>query len=97
LDSSQNNITVIKSRRMRWAGRVARMREMRNAYRILIGKPEAKRPLGRPRRRWEDNIRMDLKEIGYQNVEWIHLTQDRDHWRAVVNRACAILDHLTEY
>jgi hypothetical protein len=64
---------MIKSRKMLWAGHVARMREKRNAYRILVGKPEGKRPLGRPGRRWEDNIRMDLREIGWGGMDWIHL------------------------
>jgi hypothetical protein len=59
--------------------------EKRNAYRILLGKPEGKRPLGRPRRRWEDNIRMDFKEIGWSGMDWIDLAQDRDQWRAFVN------------
>jgi hypothetical protein len=76
---------MIKSRRMRWARHVARMGETRNAYRILVGKPEGKRPLGRPRRRWVDNIKMDLIEIAWDGVDWIELAQDRDHWRAVVN------------
>jgi hypothetical protein len=76
---------MIKSRRMRWAGHVARMRETRNAYRILVGKPEGKRPLGRPRRRWMDNIKMDLKKIGWDGRDWIELAQDRDQWRALVN------------
>jgi hypothetical protein len=76
---------MIKSRRMRWAGHVARMGEKRNAYRILVGKPEGKRPLGRPRRRWEDNIKMDLREIGWDGMNWIDLAQDRDQWRALVN------------
>jgi hypothetical protein len=75
----------IKSRRMRWAGHVARMGEGRNVYRVLVGKPEGKRPLGRPRRRWEDGIKMDLREIGWGGVEWIHLAQGRGGWRAVVN------------
>jgi hypothetical protein len=61
------------------------MGEGRNVYRVLVGKPEGRRPLGRPRRRWEDGIRMDLVEIGWGGVEWIHLAQDRDRWRAVVN------------
>jgi hypothetical protein len=61
------------------------MGEIRNEYKILVGKPEGKRPLGRPRRRWEDNIRMDLGEIGWEGVDWIHLAQDRDQWRALVN------------
>jgi hypothetical protein len=76
---------MIKSRRVRWAGRVARVGEKRNAYRILVGKPEGKRPLGRPRRRWEDNIRMDLRDIGWGGMDWIDLAQDRDQWRALVN------------
>jgi hypothetical protein len=75
----------IKSRRMRWAGHVARMGEERNVYRILMGKPEGKRRLGRPRRRWEDGIRMDLREIGLGSVDWIQFAQDRDRWRALVN------------
>jgi hypothetical protein len=76
---------VIKSRRMRWAGNVARMGEMRNAYRSFVGNLEGKRPLVRPRRRLWDNIRMDLKEVGWEGVDWIHLAQDTDQWRAVVN------------
>jgi hypothetical protein len=76
---------MIKPRRMRWAGHVARIWEMRNAYRILVGKPEGKRPLGRPRRRWLDNIKKDLREIGWDGVDWIELAQDRDQWRALVN------------
>jgi hypothetical protein len=75
---------MIKSRRMRWAGHVARMGETRNAYRILVGKPEGKRPLGRPRRRWVENIKMDLREIGWDGVDWIELAQDRDQLRALV-------------
>jgi hypothetical protein len=75
----------IKSRRMRWAGHVARMGEGRNVYRVLVGKPEGKRPLERPRRRWEDEIKMDHREIGWGGVEWIQVAQDRDRWRAVVN------------
>jgi hypothetical protein len=73
---------MIKSRRMRWAGHVARMVKKKNAYRILVGKPEGRRPLGRPRRRWVDNIKIDLRETG---VDWVHLAQDRDQWRALVN------------
>jgi len=64
---------------------VARMGEERNVYKVLMGKPEGKRPLERPRRRWEDGIRMDLREIGWGSVEWIQLAQDRDRWRALVN------------
>jgi hypothetical protein len=78
-------IRIIMSRRMRWAGHVARMGEKRNAYRILVGKPVGKRPLGRPRRRWVDNIRMDLREIGWGGTDWIDVAQDRDQWRALVN------------
>jgi hypothetical protein len=78
LYGSPSIITIIKSRRMRWAGHVARMGEKRNAYRILVGKPEGKRPLGRPRLRWEDNIIMDLREIGWGSMDWIDLAQDRD-------------------
>jgi hypothetical protein len=78
LYSSPSIIRIIKSRRMRWAGHVARMGEKRNAYRLLVGKPEGKRPLGRPRRRWVDNIKMDLLEIGWGGVDWIGLAQDRD-------------------
>jgi hypothetical protein len=68
---------------MRWAGHVARMGKERNVYRVLVEKPEGKRRLGRPRRRWEDGIRMDLREIGLGGVDWIRLSQDRDRWRAV--------------
>jgi transcription termination factor 2 len=85
LYSSPDIIGMIKSRRMRWAGHVARMGETRNAYRILVGKPEGKRPLGRPRCRWVDNIKMDLREIGWDGVDWSQLAQDRDKWRALVN------------
>jgi hypothetical protein len=85
LYSFPNIIRQIKSRRMRWAGHVARMGEERNVYRVLMGKSERNRPLGRPRRRWEDGIRMDLREIGCGSVDWIQLAQDRDRWRAVVN------------
>jgi hypothetical protein len=82
---SSPNIRQIKSRRMRWAGHVARMGEERKVYKVLVGKPEGKRPLGRPRRRWEDGIRMDLREIGWDDVEWVQLAHDRGQWRAVVN------------
>jgi hypothetical protein len=70
---------------MRWAGHVARIGEEIKMYKVLVGKPEGKRPLGRPRRRWEDEIRMDLREIGLGGVDWIQLTQDRDRWQALVN------------
>ncbi|KAJ4451316.1 hypothetical protein ANN_02777 [Periplaneta americana] len=73
--------------RLRWAGHVARMGESRNGYRVLVGRPEGKRPLGRPRRRWEDNINMDLREVGYDDRDWINLAQDRDRWRAYVRAA----------
>ena len=76
---------VIKSRIMRWAGHVALMGEERGVYRVLMGKPEGKRPLGKPRRRWEDNIRMDLQEVGCVYVDWIGLAQDRDRWRTLVS------------
>jgi hypothetical protein len=85
LYSSPSIIRIIKSRRMRWAGHIARMGEKRNAYRLLVGKPEGKRPLGRPRRRWVYNIKIDLLEIGWGSVDWIGLAQDRDKWRAHVN------------
>jgi hypothetical protein len=71
-------ITIIKLRKMRWAGHVARMGEKRNAYMILVGKPEGKKPLGRPRRRWANNIKMDLREIGRGGVDWIDMAQNRD-------------------
>ena len=76
---------VVKSRIMRWAGHVARMGEGRDVYRILVGKPEGKRPLGRPRRRWEDNVKMDLQEVGCGGMAWIELAQDRDRWWALVD------------
>jgi hypothetical protein len=76
---------MIKSRRMRWAGYVARIREKRNACRVLVGKPEGKRQLGRSRRRWVDNIKMDLREIGWGGMDWIDLVQDRDQWWALVD------------
>jgi hypothetical protein len=85
LYSSPSIVKVIKATRMRWAGHVARMGEVRGAYNILVGRPEGRRPLGRPRRRWEENIKMDLKEIGFGDVDWINLAQDRDRWRALVN------------
>jgi hypothetical protein len=76
---------MIKSRRMRWAGHIARMEDTRNAYRILVGKPEGKRPLGKPRRKWVGDIKMDLREIGWDGRNWIELSQDRDQWTALVN------------
>jgi hypothetical protein len=74
---------VIKSRIMSWAANVALMGERRGVYRVLVGKPEGKRPIGRPRRRWEDNIKMDLQDVGCGSMDWIELTQDRDN--AVMN------------
>ena len=85
LDSSPNIVRVIKSRKMRRAGHVARMGEGRVVYRVLVGKPEGRRPMGRPRRRWEDNIRMDLREVGCGCVDCMELAQDRDRWRALVS------------
>ena len=82
---SPNIVRVIKSRRMRWAGHVERMREERGLYRVLVGKPEGKRLLGRPRRSWVDNIRMDLQEVRCGYMDWIGLAQDRDSWRTVVS------------
>jgi hypothetical protein len=85
LYSSPSIIRIMKSRGMRWAGHVARMGEKRDVYRLLVGMPEGKRPLGRPRRRWIDNIKMDLLETGVSVVDWIGLAQDRYRWRALVN------------
>jgi hypothetical protein len=85
LYSSPNIVRVIKSRRMRWAGHVARMGEGRGIYRVLVGRSEGKRPLGRPSRRWEDSIKTDLREIGFNGTNWILLVQDRVQWRAYVN------------
>jgi hypothetical protein len=91
LHSSPSIIRIIKSRRIRWTGHVARMGENRNVYRLLVGKPEGKRPLGRQRRRWVDNIRMDLGEVGWGDVDWIGLAQDRNRWRALVNSVMNLL------
>ena len=87
-----NIVRVVKSRRMRWAGHVARMGEDRGVHRVLVGKPEGKRPLGRPRHRWEDNIKMDLQEVGGSRGDWMELAQDRDGWRALVGtvRNCRV-------
>jgi hypothetical protein len=85
LYSSPNIIRVIKSRRMRWAGYVVCVEEKRGAYRILVGRPEGRRPPGRPRHRWENNIEMDLQKVGWVGMNWIELAQDRDRWRALVN------------
>ena len=83
--SSPNIVRVIKLRRLRWAGHVARMGEDRRVYRFLVGKPEGKNPMGRPRRRWLDNIRTDLEEVGCGYMDWIGLAQDRDRWRTLVS------------
>jgi hypothetical protein len=85
LYSLPSTIGIIKSKRMRWAGHVARIGEKRNVYRLLVGKPEGKRPIGWPRRRWIDNIKMDLLEIGLSVVDWIGPAQDRYRWRALGN------------
>jgi hypothetical protein len=79
-----NIVRVVKSRRMRWAGHVAHMGKDRGVHRVLVGKSEGKRPLGRPRRRWEDNIKMDLQKVGRGRGDWMELAQDRDRWRALV-------------
>ena len=76
---------MIKSKRMRWAGHVAHISERRGTYRFLVGKPEGKRPLGRPSYRWDDNIKMDLQEVGCGGMNWIDLAQDRDRWQALIN------------
>jgi hypothetical protein len=83
--SSPNIVRVIKSRKMRWVGHVSRMGERRGVYGVLVGRPEGKRPLGRPRRRWEDNIKLDLSEIRIDVVNWIQLALDRVQWRPFVN------------
>jgi hypothetical protein len=85
LYSSPSIIRIMKSRRMRWAGHVVRIGEQRHAYRLLVGKPVGKRPLGRPRHRWVDNIRMDLGKLWWGDVDWIGLAHDRNRWRALVN------------
>ena len=82
---SPNIVRVIKSRTIRWAGHVARMGKDSGVYRVLVGKPEGKRPLGRPKRRWVDNIRMNLQEVGCGHVDWIGVAQDRDRWRTLVS------------
>jgi hypothetical protein len=76
---------MIMSRRMKWAGHLARIEVSRNAYRVLVRKQEGKRPLGRPTCRWEDNIKMNLRKIGWGGMDWIDVPQDRDQWRALVN------------
>ena len=85
LYSLPNIARMVKSRRMRWAEHVTLMGEGRGVHRVLVGKPEGKRPLGGPRRRWEDNIKMDLQEVGGGCGDWMELVQDRDRWRALVS------------
>ncbi|KAJ4426336.1 hypothetical protein ANN_27150 [Periplaneta americana] len=98
LYSSSDIIRNIKSRRLKWAGHVACMGECRNAYSVLVRRPKGKRPLGRPRHRWEDNIKMDLREVGYDDREWINLAQDRDRWRAYVRAAMNLrIPHTQEH
>ena len=91
LSSSPNIFRVIKSRRMRWAGHVAYMGERRGGYIVFVGKPEGKSPLGRPRRIWEDNIKMDLQEVGCGGMDWIELPEDRARWQALVNAVMNLL------
>jgi hypothetical protein len=91
MDLVTSLIRIIKSRKMRWAGHVARMGE--KIFRLLVGNPEGKRPLGRPRRRWVDNIRMDLGEVGRGDVDWIGLAQDRNKWKALVNSVLNLRFH----
>jgi hypothetical protein len=85
---------MIRSRRMRWAGHVARVGEKRNPFSILVGKPEAQKPLGRPRRRWLENIKIDLKEIEWDSMDWINLAHDGDQWRALVNTVMTFWFHV---
>jgi hypothetical protein len=85
LNSSASIIRMNKSRRMRWAWHIARVRKKRNVYGLLVGNPEGKKPLGRPRHRWIDNIYMDLFKIGLDGVDWVGLAEDRYSWRALVN------------
>jgi hypothetical protein len=81
---------MIKSKRMRWAGHVAGKGEKRNAYRILVGKREGKRPLGRPRSRWVDNIKMDLRDTEWDGIDWIEVAQDREQWRALLDTVMSL-------
>ena len=85
LYTSPNIVRVIRSRRMRWAGHVARIGEERGVHKVLVGKPVGRRPLGRPRRRWVDDIRMDLQQVGCVYMDWIGLAQNRDSWRTLVS------------
>jgi hypothetical protein len=91
LYSIPNIVRMVKSRRMRWAGLVAHMGEEGGVHRVLVRKPEGKRPLVRPRRRWEDNIKMDLQELGGGHGDWMELAQDRDGWRALVSTVSIII------
>jgi hypothetical protein len=91
LYSSLNVVRVIKSRRMRWVGHVARMGEGRGVYRVLVGRSEGKRPLERPRRRWKGNIKLDLRAIGFDGANWIQLARDRVQWLAFVNTVMNLL------
>jgi hypothetical protein len=91
LYTSQNIVRVIKSRKLRWVGHVARMGEGRGVYRVLIGRAEGKRPLERPRHRWEDNIKLDLREIRVDGANWLRVAQDRFQWRAFVNTVMNLL------
>ena len=87
LYTSPNIVWVIKTRRMRWVRHAAHMRGRRGMYRVLVGIPEGRRPLGRPRHRWEDNIKMDRQRVGCASMDWIKLAEDRDRWWALVNVA----------
>jgi len=90
---SPNIVRVIKSRRMRWAGHAARLREGRGVYRVLVGKPEGKSLLGRPRARWEDNIKIDLQEVGCEGKDWVELAQHRGSWRTLGNAVMNLRVH----
>ena len=90
---SPNIIRVIKLRRMKWVEHVTGMGERRGVYRVLVGKPEGKRLRGRPRYRWEDNIKMDIQEVGWGRMGWIDLVQDRDRWQALVNAVMNLWVH----
>jgi hypothetical protein len=92
LNFSQNIRRMIKLKWMRWAGHAARMGAMRNSFTILVDKPEGTRPLERPRRKWADSITIDLKEIGFEGVDWIHLDQDMIQWRAVMDTVIDVRD-----
>jgi ribosomal protein L35AE/L33A len=91
LYSSPTIVWVIKSKRMRWAGHVARRGNGRGVYRVLVGKTKGKNPLGRPRCGWEDIIKADLQKTGCRGIDWVELAQDRDRWRALVNAVMNLL------